>query len=84
MEARTITAATYATAAALTAAAADITIIRKLRQNRLEFDLTASKAYIWDDAGSAREYEATLTDDDGAAVTIETTGPINCTKWTAI
>ena len=65
-------------------AAADITVIRVLRQNRFEVDLTASKAYIWNDATGARLYEATLTDNADNVVTTATTGPINCTKWTAI
>lgn len=84
MVARTIVAASYATSAALAAAQADITVMKVLRQNRLEFDLTGSKAYIWNDAGSARQYEADLTADGGGAVTVATSGPINCSKWTAI
>lgn len=84
MEARTLAAAAYATAAALASAATDITLLRKLKQNRLEIDLTTSKAYIWNDAGAAREYSSTLTDKDGAAVTQNTTGPINSTRWTAV
>jgi len=59
-------------------------IIRLLRQNRLEIDLDDSKAYIWNDAGDARAYEATLTDSNGAAVAAATQGPINCTEWTAV
>ena len=84
MEARTLTSATYATTSALAAAAADITVIRKLRQNRLEINLTDSKAYVWNDAGDAREYEATLTDSDGDPVTAYTAGPIDATAFTEV
>jgi len=84
MIARTLIAASYATAAALTAAQTDITVIRVLRQNRIEFDLTANKAFIYNDAGTARQYEADLTDDSGGGVTTATSGPINCSKWTLI
>ena len=78
------TLSSLATAAAMTLAATDITIIRKLRQNRTEFDIDNSKVYIWNDAGDAREYEGTLTDSAGASVTTSTQGPINCSKWTAV
>ena len=84
MIARTILSASYATAAALTAAQTDITVIRILRQNRIEFDLTANKAFIYNDAGTAKLYEADLTDDGGGGVTVATSGPINCSKWTLI
>ena len=76
--------ALLATAAALTSAATDITIIRILRQNRLEISITDSKAYIWNDAGDAREYETALTNNAGGVVTTSTEGPINAAKWTAI
>lgn len=84
MTARTLAAAEYATALSVAAVQTDVTIIRKLRQNRLEIDLTVSKAYVWNDAGLARELESTLTDNAGADVTTTTQGPINATAWTAI
>lgn len=64
--------------------AAEIALARKFLQNRKEFDLTVSKMYLWNDAGGAREYEATLTDNVGDPVTTATQGPINCSRWTAI
>lgn len=85
MEARTLVTASYATAAVLSAVQTDLTIARKLRQNRLEFVLGGTaKAYIWNDAGSAREFETTLTDNAGGVVTAVTSGPINATAWTVI
>lgn len=63
---------------------AELTLMRKLLQNRKEFDLDNSKVYLWNDAGDAREYEADLTDNAGDAVTTTTQGPINCTRWTAV
>ena len=70
--------------AAVASAAADITIIRELRQNKLEIDIDDSKAYIWNDASGVRKWEATLTDNAGDPVTASTAGPINSTKFTEI
>lgn len=66
------------------AQASVLAVARKLLQNRKEFDLDNSKMYVWNDAGSAREYEADLTDNDGDPVTVSTQGPINCSRWTEI
>lgn len=60
-----------------------VTIIQVLSQNRLEFDLENSIAYKHSDAG-ARAYASILTDKDGNAVTIDTVGPINMSRWTAL
>jgi len=75
-----------ATAAAVATLQSDVTIVQELRQNRLEFDITSSptKAYIWNTAGSARKWECTLTDKDGADVTTLTRGPINATAWSLV
>lgn len=57
-------------------------IARKLIKNKLTIDITNSKAVLYDDDGSTPLYEAALTDDDGAAITTATTGPINRGPWT--
>jgi hypothetical protein len=77
-------AGTYKADVSALALEATLTLARKLLQNRKEFDLDNSKIYLWNDAGSAREYEADLTDSEDAAVTASTQGPINCSRWTAV
>lgn len=70
-------------AAAIVAADPGLAETLALIGYRLEYDLTASKAYIWNAGGTVRLWMSTLTDKDGAPVTATTTGPINRSKWIA-
>ncbi|MEN6550219.1 MAG: hypothetical protein ABFE07_29595 [Armatimonadia bacterium] len=60
-----------------------VTLIRILSQGQLEFDLEHSLAYRYNDNGELA-CVSTLTDKDGAAVTEDTTGPINMSRWEAV
>ena len=70
-------------AACATAIAADpgLVEILALLGYRLEISIADSKAYIFNAGGTARLWQRTLTDKDGAPITADTTGPINGSKW---
>ena len=72
-----------AQAACATAIAADpgLVEILALLGYRLEISIADSKAYIFNAGGTARLWQRTLTDKDGAPITADTTGPINGSKW---
>ena len=58
----------------------DLVLEHMTRKRTIELGDTTYE-YIWNAAGDAKVYRRALTDNAGAAVAADTTGPINCSAW---